>query len=208
MAEGKWIDGLHAEMPVAEAARVALAVRLGVVCAHLAPAVDSPYEDSEHVHQLRVGARRATAALKAFDDCLPKKQAKAADKALRTIRQAAGDARDWDVFVQSLEKTRSLKDSGGKPALDFLLGYSLGERSAAQTRLEEAAEKCAEDLEALATELPEQVREHDKHSQESFGKRAEADLGDRFKEFAEAVAERPTDPDELHKLRILGKHLR
>jgi CHAD domain-containing protein len=157
---------------------------------------------------LRVGARRATAALKAFDDCLPKKQAKAANKALRTIRQAAGDARDWDVFIESLETTRSLKDSCGKPALDFLLGYALGERSAAQTRLEEAAEKTRDDLEALAAELPEQVREGGKHSEQTFGKLAEVDLSERFKQFAAAVAERPTDPDELHELRILGKHLR
>src|SRR6185437_4384358 len=175
---------------------------------HLDPALDSPYADSEHVHQLRVGARRATAALKAFDSSLPKKHAKAANKALRTIRLAAGDARDWDVFIEALEKTRSLKESGGKPALDFLLGYALGERSAAQTRLEEAAEKTRDDLEALAADLPERIRESGKHSEETFGKLAEADLGDRFQEFAAAVAERPTDPDELHELRILGKHLR
>jgi CHAD domain-containing protein len=208
MAEGKWIDGLEAEMPVAEAARIVLAVRFGVVCTHVPAAVDSPYEDREHVHQLRVGARRATAALKAFDDYLSKKEIKAANKALRAIRQAAGDARDWDVFIESLETTRSLKDSGGKPALDFLLGYALGERSAAQKRLEKAAEKTRDKLEALAAELPEQVRESGKHSEETFGKLAEADLADRFQEFAAAVAERPTDPDELHELRILGKHLR
>src|SRR6185437_8327758 len=176
---------------------------------HLDPAVDSPYADREHVHQLRVSARRATASLKAFDNSLPKKHANAANKALRTIRQAAGDARDWDVFIESLEKTRSLKDSGGKPALDFLLGYALGERSAAQTRLEEAAARTRDDLYALATNLPEQVREGDgKHSEETFGKLAESDLGDLFQEFAASVAERPTGPDELHELRILGKHLR
>jgi integrase/recombinase XerD len=63
MADGKWIPGLTAEMPVAEAARAVLAARFEVVRHCLPLAVEKPYEDVEHVHQLRVGTRRAGAAL-------------------------------------------------------------------------------------------------------------------------------------------------
>ena len=65
MAEGKWINGLTPDMPVADAARVVLAARFEVVRQYLPLAAAKPYEDVEYVHQLRVGTRRAGAALRA-----------------------------------------------------------------------------------------------------------------------------------------------
>jgi CHAD domain-containing protein len=209
MADGKWIDGLHAEMPVADAARIVLSARFEVVRSHLPLAVETPYEDSEYVHQLRVGTRRCRAALEVFRDCLPKRDVKEAKAALRTIRRAAGDARDWDVFIQSLEAARALQSAGGKPTLDFLLGYALGERSAAQNRLSEAAGKVGAEFIELSTAIPEHV--HDPRgadAAESFGVQAQTDLGRMFNDFNAAVADDPTEPAELHKLRIAGKHLR
>ena len=86
MADGKWIAGLTAEMPVADAARVAFAARFAVVTHYLPLAVDKPYQDIEHVHQLRVGTRRAGAALSAFADCVAKKHRNAAKRtALLTL---------------------------------------------------------------------------------------------------------------------------
>ena len=142
MADGKWIDGLNPGVPVAEAARLVLAARFEVVRTNLPLAVESPYADIEHVHQLRVGTRRARAEpLQVFRECLSKKDLKDAKSVLRSLRRASGAARDWDVFIQSLETATPLKAAGGKATLDFLLGYALGERSAAQTRLVDAAEK-------------------------------------------------------------------
>jgi len=209
MADGKWIDGLHAEMPVAEAARLVLAARFQVVRSHLTLAVESPYKDREHVHQLRVGTRRSGAALEVFRDCLPKKDLKEAKDALRKLRRAAGAARDWDVFILSLEESRALHSAGGKPTLDFLLGYALGERSAAQTRLAEAADKAGPEFIELSTAICEHV--HDQLGDtpaDSFGDQARIDLGRMFNEFNAAVDDDPSDPKALHKLRILGKQLR
>ena len=62
MAEGKWIAGLTPGMPVADAARAVLAERFAVVRHFLPLAAEKPYEDAEHVHQLRVGTRRSGAA--------------------------------------------------------------------------------------------------------------------------------------------------
>ena len=134
MADGKWITGLTPDMPVADAARVVLAARFEVVRQYLPLAAEKPYEDREYVHQLRVGTRRAGAALKVFGDWLPRKHHRRAKRALRTLRRAAGGARDWDVFIQGLPEAKPLAAASGKPALDFLLGYAVGERAAAQAR--------------------------------------------------------------------------
>src|SRR5262249_55244587 len=102
MADGKWIDGLSPATPIADAAKAVLVARFGVVKHFLPLAAERPNEDVEYVHQLRVGTRRAAAALRVFEDALPRKLLKATKRTLRRIRRAAGDARDWDVFIQTL----------------------------------------------------------------------------------------------------------
>ena len=209
MADGKWIDGLNAGIPVAAAARLVLAQRFAVVCTHLPLAVERPYEDSEYVHQLRVGTRRARAALEVFRECLPKKDVKEAKAALRKIRRAAGDARDWDVFIHSLQTARPLQIASGKPTLDFLLGYAFGQRSAAQIRLTEAAQRTGPKLIERSTALTERIREPRTDAiPESFGDLAVFDLGERLEQFTLSVQTDPSEAADLHKLRILGKHLR
>src|SRR5438309_1994272 len=103
MADDKWISGLRGDMPVPEAARRVLTVRLGVVLERLPPAIDRADDDVEHVHQLRVGTRRAAAAVRIFADCLAAKLHRRTRRTLRAIRRAAGAARDWDVFLDTLD---------------------------------------------------------------------------------------------------------
>ena len=104
MAEGKWIQGLRPDMGLAEAARKVLAVRLRVVREYLPRAMYHAHEDPENVHQLRVGTRRADAALRIFRPCLPGRVYRAARDRLRAVRRAAGAARDWDVFLAALRQ--------------------------------------------------------------------------------------------------------
>lgn len=209
MSGGKWITGLAPETLVPDAARVVLAARFEVVRHFLPLAAERPYEDGEHVHQLRVGTRRAVAALDAFADWLPKKQLKAVKRSLRTIRRAAGDARDWDVFIQAIHAAAQFRTTSGKPARDFLLGYASGERSAAQTRLAEAAAEHGTELVNQSVELPDRVRvSHVDSPPATFGGIATIRLGTMFAEFAAAVRADPADPAGLHRLRIRGKHLR
>ena len=115
MADGKWIEGLTPEMGVAEAATAVLAARFEVVRHFLPLAAEKPYDDPEYVHQLRVGTRRAAAALRVFADCLPRKHLRTLRRRLREIRRAAGDARDWDVFLLGFASRRSL-DRGRRAA--------------------------------------------------------------------------------------------
>src|SRR5690348_512201 len=102
MPDGKWISDLKADTPVAEAARHVLFVRLQVVKDYLPRAALEPDHDIEYVHQLRVGSRRADAALRIFRACLPAKAHRKARRRLRKLRRAAGAARDWDVFLADL----------------------------------------------------------------------------------------------------------
>lgn len=204
MAGAKWVEGLGPETPVADAARVVLAARFEVVRHYLPLAAGRADDDPEYVHQLRVGTRRAAAALRAFAGCLPRKPLKAAKAALRGLRRAAGDARDWDVFLLGLVK----QDDAG-PARDFLLGYALGERSAAQARLVQAAADAGPSYAADTTLLPSRARPPKGDiAPRTFGDLADAQLGRPFEEFRAAVAADPEAPHDLHQLRILAKRLR
>jgi CHAD domain-containing protein len=209
MADGKWIPGLTPEMPVAEAAKAVLAARFEVVRHFLPLAAEKPYEDPEHVHQLRVGTRRAGAALRAFRDSLPRKQHKTAKLYLRTIRRAAGDARDWDVFLLSLPAARPFAGASGKPALDYLVGYGMGERSAAQARLVGAAETAGPGFTEASTTLPAAAHEaRGDNPPANFGELAAVQFGALVREFDEAVKANPTAPADLHRVRILAKRAR
>src|SRR5579872_6321168 len=141
MAGGKWISDLAADVPLAEAARHVLAVRLRVVGEALPRAVHEADRDPEHVHQLRVATRRADAALRIFGCCLPQKAYKRARKRLRRIRRAAGAARDWDVFLIALRERAAGPPAKEQAGLDLLTGYALGQRAAAQAHLEEVGQE-------------------------------------------------------------------
>src|SRR3954447_22688286 len=138
MADGKWIEGLGPKAHTVEAARRVLELRLQVVRISLPLAVHDADRDVEHVHRLRVATRRAGAALKIFQACLPERAFRRVRKQLRTMRRAAGEARDWDVFAADLLQRRkqcSIKEQSG---LDFLIGYGSGQRDAAQVHLVQA----------------------------------------------------------------------
>src|SRR5438270_82190 len=123
MAASKWIKDLAPDMPVEDAARRVLTARLEMVHEYLPLALHEPDKDPEHVHQLRVGTRRSRAALDIFACCLPRKVLKTAQKGLKRLRRAAGEARDWDVFLAALGEREAAATARQLPGLDFLLGY-------------------------------------------------------------------------------------
>src|SRR5437660_8796974 len=137
MADGKWIAELTADTPLREAARHALKVRLHVVRDHLPLAVEEGERDPEHVHQLRVATRRAGAALRIFGSCLAGKALKTVKKRLRRTRRAAGEARDWDVFLSDALARRNEVAAAQQAGLSYLFGYAAAQRAAAQSHLVE-----------------------------------------------------------------------
>jgi len=209
MADGKWIEGLTPAMGVAEAATAVMAARLDVVRQYLPLAAEKPYDDPEYIHQLRVGTRRAGAALRVFADCLPRKHRRAIRRLLRAIRRAAGDARDWDVFLFGLRQSRSLAAATGRPALDYLAGYAMGERTAAQAQLAEAAAEAGPPFMEESATLPGLAHAPEaKSAPGTFGELATAEFGPLLAAFNGAAAANAGDPATLHRLRIQGKRLR
>src|SRR5258707_4887072 len=128
MPDGKWITYLRPDTGLTEAARHVLFVRLQVVCDYLPRAMYEADHDPENVHQLRVGTRRAGAALRIFADCLPKRLYDKTRKSLRSLRRSAGAARDWDVFLETLQTRVTRSATKQQRGLVFLLGFAHGQR--------------------------------------------------------------------------------
>jgi CHAD domain-containing protein len=209
MADGKWIDGLAPDMPLESAARHVLGVRLRVVQSYLPKAVHEADRDIENVHQLRVSTRRADAAVRIFADCLSGKAYKRARKRLRTIRRAAGAARDWDVFLDDLRQRRRRQDRAEQPGLDCLAGYALGHRSVAQGQLQSVCEDELPDFEEFVTRLLDSVRPpRGADGDWSLGVHGRDELSCRLHKLEFAADEDLTDFANLHRVRIEGKRLR
>lgn len=200
MAEGKWIPGLTADTTPAEAARRVLAERLHVVRHYLPLAVTAPEKDVENVHQLRVGTRRTGAALKIFDACLPGKIGRALRKKVKRIRRAAGEARDWDVFLDALAEWAPKRPAAEQAGLDLLRGYAFTHRQAAQAGLAEIAD--------TAPDNPEDDDIQPNSAPSRLADLALATLNPALNEFDALMTQDLKDYSHLHQIRISGKRLR
>jgi CHAD domain-containing protein len=207
MADGKWIEDLRPDMPLHVAARKVLKVRLEVVRDAVGPAVHEADRDAEHVHRLRVATRRADAALKIFRSNLPEKVFKTARKRLRKLRRAAGEARDWDVFLFDLIARQAGRPAAEKPGLDFLAGLACGQRAAAQPLLSEAA---LEDGEPESNGSPDTTADAATASanEPTLVQLARPLLANLLHRLEEAASGDLSDYAHLHQVRIAGKRLR
>jgi triphosphatase len=84
--------------------------------------------DPEYLHQLRVGVRRLRSVLRAFRPLIG--TAKPVVRRLRSFMPTFGEARDWDVFVETLQQI---------PGAQELLAPARARRAAARRRARAAA---------------------------------------------------------------------
>jgi len=186
-----------------------LTVRLELVRDHLPPALHEAEQDPEHVHQLRVATRRARAALDIFAGCLPAKAHKRARRQLRDLRQAAGEARDWDVFLLTLAERQGKPAAKHRPGLDFLTGYTLARRLAAQDHLLAAGQDHPFASDRLVSETVCALHKpHDDSAARVLIDLARPTLGELLKELDAAAGRDLHDYEHLHRVRIIGKRLR
>ena len=89
----KWIEG-RPDDSARQIARRAIEGRLERMWHYLELAVRAPRDETENVHQLRVFSRRATAAMDIFAAWLPRRRGQSMRKRLKSVRRAAGAARD------------------------------------------------------------------------------------------------------------------
>jgi CHAD domain-containing protein len=209
MADGKWISDLSELTPVVDAARRVLAVRLEVVRDALPLARFHSEDDPEHVHQLRVGTRRAGAALDIFRLCLPAKVYRQARKRLKSIRRAAGHARDWDVFTLTLAVRAQQSAAKDRPGLDVLTGFAFGQRQAAQGELEQVSPDPPFAFERLMADTLAALGDPDPDLHvECLLDLARPLLNGLLQELNEAAGRDLEDYGHLHRVRIIGKRLR
>jgi CHAD domain-containing protein len=209
MADGKWISDLTATTPLVDAARRVLTIRLEVVRDYLGLALRESDKDPEYIHQLRVGTRRAGAAIEIFALCISNKVYSTARKQLRRIRRAAGEARDWDVFLMTLAEEKQKGKRWHRPALDFLTGYALSQRIAAQAHLEQACPDYPFAYERFLAETTATIQK----PHYDPGTRTLLDLAgplllNLLRDLDQAASQDLNDYNHLHRVRILGKRLR
>jgi CHAD domain-containing protein len=206
MADGKWLDDLRPEMSIAEAARHVLQVRLEVLRELLPLAVHEAERDPEHVHRLRVATRRADAALCIFRSNLPADVFKPARRRLRSVRRAAGAARDWDVFFLDIAARRLERPAPEHAGLDFLAGYALGQRSAVQAELHAVGREKSSRFDAFPDSVVGSIRSDDREA--TLPRLARPLLSSLLHRLEEAADGDLSDFSHLHQVRIAGKRLR
>jgi CHAD domain-containing protein len=208
MTAGKWIEGLSGSAAPADAARRVLAVRLEGVREYLPLAAWEADKDPEHVHQLRVSTRRARAALDIFASCLPAKAYKAARKQLRDVRRAAGEARDWDVFLADLAWRGHRPARRHRAGLDLVIGYAVARRFVAQAHLEEIVGDDPFAFDRCLAETLAAVQPPDDPDLRTLTDLARPTLTRLLAELEEAAGGDLDDYAHLHQVRIAGKRLR
>ncbi len=209
MADGKWITGLVPEMPLLAAARHVLFVRLQVVREALPWVIAHADEDIEHIHQLRVGTRRADAALRIFRVCLPDKVYRASRARLRLIRRGAGAVRDWDVFLADLRQRLHNAAPADQPGLDFLIGYGVGQRKLLLDQLIPLCQDQRVEFEGFLADLIGALREPEQLEERSaFQDLARPMLAALRQTLEEKATGDLSDYAHLHQVRIAGKRLR
>ncbi len=207
MADEKWIAGLSGDMPAHEAAQLTLNLRLGVVHDRLPAAVLHAEDDVEHVHQLRVGTRRAAAALRIFAACLPERLHQKTRKTLRALRRSCGEARDWDVFLAMLQARLTKAPAKQRRGLDFLLGFAHGQRVLAQDHLRQAFSADGDKF-TLRIGQVSQALEISRSSSQTLRDLAFPMLTQLLCELESAARGDLTRYEALHQVRIFGKQLR
>jgi CHAD domain-containing protein len=207
MADEKWIAGLFADMPAHEAAHLTLNLRLGVVRDRLPAAVFHADDDIEHVHQLRVGTRRAAAALRIFAACLPERLHKKARMTLRALRRSCGEARDWDVFLDMLQARLTKAPAKQRRGLDVLLGFAHGQRVLAQDHLRQAFSADGDKF-SLRIGQVSAALETARNSSVTLRDLAFPTLTQLLRELESAARGDLAHYEALHQVRILGKQLR
>ena len=99
-------------------------------------------DDIEHLHDLRVSARRLRAVLEVFEGAFPRKRHRAVLEEIKHRTERMGDARDLDVQLDFLDGFLEAAAAAERPGIEWLVATLRAERATAYGRL-------APDLDAL-----------------------------------------------------------
>jgi len=174
-------------------------------------------EDTEALHDFRVGLRRLRSTLRTYRDLLGKSVGKKLAKRLKSLADATGDGRDAEVALAWIDAVAQSEDP---PALSARPGHRwLRSRLAAvrDRAYAEIAQRIEEDFEPLAERLRErlsvyraEVRLDATLAPRRFGEVAAAELGDLAGRIEKELAaiDSAADEEEAHRARITAKRIR
>jgi len=204
-SEGKWLEGLHPDMPLQQAGRLVLQARLQAVLRWLEQLTEHPIQP-EAIHQLRVSVRRSEAGLRLLRPCMRRRTYREARATLRGLRESVSATRDTDVLILHLKERLQAASPTARPGQELFLGFLLGRRSFLQQQ----------PLPLLPTQLQQQAERwldalnRGKQSVQSltFGPFARQALREAFERLENALNADLSDEVALHAVRIAGKRLR
>jgi CHAD domain-containing protein len=201
----KWMEASPDELLEDVAVR-SLDSRLQPVMHFVPLAAKHPEQDVEYVHQMRVWARRASAAVSLYETLLPKRRRKWISAQLKWIRRAANDARDSDVFA--------LRLAGDRPqSAAHLLDQVRKHRCESQGPIVEVWKELFEHgrFQRRAAKLLRKVRlpdATDPGDPVRFGPWAQCQIQPVLDQFFATAAGDMTQVEAMHRFRIAGKKLR
>lgn len=203
---GKWLGNIEPGHSISEVAREAIATRSAKMLEFLPLAALKWKEDVEYVHHLRTWSRRTQAALQLFVSLLPMKRSTSLRKITQHLRKAGGAARDLDVFMKRIRKSKFDFAEGER---EEILVFLRKLRKQAQTKLVEANQSAEEENVAKQFQkLIKRVRWREVAEEESLETIAPTLLEPmvvRFFHFSQQLNE---SPESLHQMRIEGKKAR
>jgi CHAD domain-containing protein len=202
----KWVEAVSDEMLEDVAVR-SLDSRLQPLLHFVPLAAKHPEQDVEYVHQMRVWARRAAAAVSLYEPLLPKRRRKWMNAQLKRIRRAANDARDSDVFAQRLAADKK------QPPAAHLLAHVRIHRREAQQPIVAVWKELFEHgrFPRRAAKLLRKVRLRDEPAAIEpirFGPWAKERIQPVLEQFFTTAAADMSRVEALHQFRIAGKKLR
>ncbi len=172
-------------------------------------------DDIEHIHRLRVASRRLRNGLDLFKDCLPKKKAKDWMRGVRKVTKALGRARDLDIQILCLEDLMAeTLPATALPGYERVLLRLSQQREKAQNKVNQSLTQLKEDktLEIIQSYCIQSANlsEAIYLFTPSLYKRAFSAIHKALEEFLayEKYLDDPENIEELHAMRIAGKHLR
>lgn len=178
--------------------------RLRTVLKFLPRAALQYRESREYVHDVRVAARRATAAIELFRGYFAGMECDWFLRQLKRIRHAAGAARDLDVFLDRLERQ--------PPTRRVAVVAQLANRNrlAAQEEIASVFRRLVQH-DAFAERMTKMLagsHTHRADDTEKFHPWARDQLKPVVQKFFKAAPNRGAGRKDLHRFRIKGKRLR
>lgn len=205
LATGQKPAAMTSDSAAATAAEVLVRARIRAVVRSVA-AVSGSHPDAEHVHQLRVATRRASAAIEGFAPWLEPRVKGKLQRRLKQIRRAAGAVRECDVHLGALEQLSKAAPDEQRPVIRRLMKWTSAEREPGLKRLRRVLESRGSGLRRLARRALDEAEPPP--SGATFLDAARPVLEAVRAELRSSASGDLADLAGLHALRLALKHVR